>query len=161
MYFSPLLIPYDGSRASRQAVEYVAEHLGASPIEVCLLNVQSPVLDDPSLLHAAGAMVRSHRAIGQRMLEPAREALSAAGIQHTAEVEFGDPADAIAWHAQRGGFNMIVVGNRRQRGLADFFRGSVVRRLIDRSRVPVMVVHDEGEPVLHRQSPRDAPFIAA
>src|SRR5690349_12332928 len=100
MYFSPLLLAYDGSAASDHALGYVVENLRDTAAEVVVINVQPPLIHEPELMDLGPALARADREEGERILAPARAILRDAGIRHTAEVVFGEPAEAVARAAQ-------------------------------------------------------------
>jgi nucleotide-binding universal stress UspA family protein len=92
MKSSPLLLAYDGSPASGHALHYVVENLRDTVAKVVLVNVQPPLIHEPELMELGPALARADRAEGERILAPARAVLEEAGISHTAEVAFGEPA---------------------------------------------------------------------
>ena len=140
--FSPLLLPYDGSAASSYALRYVAESLRDTDAKVVVINVQPPLIHEPELMDLGPALARADRAEGERILAPARAVLEEAGISHTAEVAFGEPAEAIARLAQVRGCRLVVAGASRRRPMGRFFRASTASRLLAISPVPVIVVRE-------------------
>ena len=142
MYFSPLLVPYDGSPASVHALRYVAENFRDTAVEVVLINIQPPLIHEPELMGLGPALARDDRKEGERILAPARAILEEAGISHTAEVGFGEPAEAVARMAQARGSRHIVAGASHRRSIAHFFRPSMASRLLALSPVPVIIVRE-------------------
>src|SRR5690349_21388346 len=140
MHFSPVMLPYDGSPASAHALRYVVENLRGSDAEVVMINVQPPLIHEPELVGLGSALAWADRQEGERILAPARAILDEAGINHTAEVVFGEPADAIARIVDPRGGRLVVAGAGRRRSLAEFFRGSMASRLLAVSPVPVTIV---------------------
>jgi nucleotide-binding universal stress UspA family protein len=138
-----LLVAVDGSptatRAAEAAVAIAARH-GA---DLCLLHV----LDDDRLRELA-AVVAEDAAEAQRRLEKAAghmleglgELAREKGVACTARVESGDPPRVIEAVARECGADMIVVGKVGQRGVRSWFMGSVARRLIETSSIPVVVI---------------------
>jgi nucleotide-binding universal stress UspA family protein len=140
MYFSPLMMPYDGSTASAAALRHLADNLRGTAAQVMLVNVQPPLIHEPELMELGPALARADRAEGERALAPARAVLEQAGISHTAEVAFGDPAAVISRLAQARGCQLVVAGASPRRSVADFLGTSVARRLLEISPVPVAIV---------------------
>src|SRR5687767_10226075 len=124
MYFSPLLVPYDGSAAADKAVRYVAENFRDPAVEVRLVNVQRPILEDDALRHVAPLIAREARAEGEKILAPAAAVLEEAGVRHAVEVGFGDPAETLVRIAVARGARLIVVGAKQRRTLVDLVRSS-------------------------------------
>ena len=140
--FSPLLLAYDGSPASVHALHYVVENLRDTAAKVVMVNVQPPLIHEPELMDLGPALARADRAEGERILAPARAVLKEAGIGHTAEVAFGEPAAAVARLAQVRGCRLVVAGASHRRPMGGFLRASMVSRLIAASPVPVTIVRE-------------------
>ena len=60
---------------------------------------------------------------------------------------FGDPSIDIASTAVDLGADLIVIGRHRDRGIAEFFRGTTIERMARTSAVPILVAR--REPVAH------------
>lgn len=54
----------------------------------------------------------------------------------------GDPVDELLNTAEAIGADSIVVGNRGQNALSTLLLGSVAQGITERSRVPVLLIHD-------------------
>ncbi|MCA9854611.1 MAG: universal stress protein, partial [Dehalococcoidia bacterium] len=57
----------------------------------------------------------------------------------------GNPAEAIAEEAVRGGHDLVVMASHARRGLGRLLFGSVADEVIRRGRVPTLVVPDEDD----------------
>lgn len=68
----------------------------------------------------------------------------------------GDPARQAAVQQEYGGADLIVVGRRLRSAVADFFFGSVARRLLSWSSSDVLVV-PHGQRTLIRTSAKIGP----
>ncbi len=144
--FSSILVPVDGSRFAKHAVETardVARHYDAS---VHLLHV----IRDMSLpqeimdMIAAGEVTASRKEIledsAEIMLDSAREHLEQAGIRDVqSKYVTGDPATKIADYAVRNGIDLIVIGHRGL-GPEGGLLGSVTRKLLNESEIACLVV---------------------
>lgn len=62
----------------------------------------------------------------------------------TVVIETGDPADVIVRAAEKYGCDLIVTGLARDEPLGRIILGGTVERLVQRSRVPVLVVRKRG-----------------
>jgi nucleotide-binding universal stress UspA family protein len=160
MYFSPLMLPYDGSSASAEALRHLVENLRGTPAQVMLVNVQPPLVHEPEFTELGPALARAERAEGERLLAPARAVLQEAGISHTAEVAFGDPAAVIARLAEARGCQLVVAGVSRRRSVADFLGTSLVRRLLEISPVPVAIVRAPASALGGERRFARFPFLA-
>ena len=156
-----ILLPFDGSQASEHAARYVARSLAGTQASVVLLNAQQPILDDPALLHSAGAIVAAHRAAGDRVLGVARGILEAEGVACASEVAFGPAVEAIVKAADARRCALVVMGTRGRHALVNLFTGSVPSRVVQRSPVPVMLIRHQMQGLLRMPRQPSAPFIAA
>jgi nucleotide-binding universal stress UspA family protein len=111
------------------------------PLEVHLLNVQSPVMaGDVNVFTTAPAVRSRRRTAGDEVLKRARSILAAARIEHTAEVVFGDPAPAIVRSAALNECDKIVMATRNSCLLHALLRPSVARRVVKLAPIPVTIV---------------------
>lgn len=155
-----ILMPFDGSPASLRAVRYAGDCLAGLPVHVQLLNVQSPVLDDPALLHAAYAMLEGHRREGRGILDTAERVLRAAHVPFDSEVVMASPVEAIVRAAVRHSSHLVLMGTRGRSPLVNLLARSVPSRVVQRSPVPVLLVRVQ-EAMQPQPVPPRPPFIAA
>ena len=138
-----ILIPVDGSGASRRALEYVARTwANVRDVEVHLINVQEPPPAEIVLeagLTSADWQVE-HQKVGHEVMDPACKALEAVGLHYTAAVCVGNPADQIVARARELACTQIVMGTRGLSALASFVLGSVATRVIHAAPCPVTLV---------------------
>ena len=138
--YDSLLLPTDGSDASRAAVDHglaLAASVGAT---VRVLSVA------PSGPH--GAMKRDQmRADPQAEAESAIEAVEsvATGYDVVVEsvVESGLPQEVIVAEAERSGVDAIVMGTAGRSGIDHVLLGSVTEEVLRSAPVPVIVVGPE------------------
>lgn len=96
---------------------------------------QSPV----TLLHVARR--EEERATGEKALARAREMLvSASHLSVDARLRQGDPIVTILAEAQEGDHDLIVMGARKEVGLAQRLLGSVAQAVVRRALTSVLVV---------------------
>ncbi|MEM4971782.1 MAG: universal stress protein, partial [Sulfolobales archaeon] len=109
----------------------LAKRYGAEIIVVTVVDIASST--DPTAIKIA------EDAAGQISSE-ASEKLSREGVKHSSIIRHGDPGVEIVKVAEENKADLIVVGSR---GLSTFRRlilGSVSRRVINKSKIPVLVV---------------------
>jgi nucleotide-binding universal stress UspA family protein len=138
-----ILVPVDGSGASRRAVEFVVQHWAqADEVHIHLVNVQEP---PPAEVALEAGMTPAdwqaeHQKAGHEVMDPACKALTAAGLRFTATVCVGHPAEQIATRANELECSQIVMGTRGLSALASLVLGSVATRVIHAARCPVTLV---------------------
>jgi nucleotide-binding universal stress UspA family protein len=142
-----ILLAADGSRFTRAAAVYLAEHLRRSPShELHLLHVH-PSLPYPGAVAAIGsaAVEAYHRDESRAALAVAEAPLREARIALRSIWEVGDPAQDIVAYAERHGIDLIVMGSHGHGALAALALGSVTSKVVARARVPVLIVRDPSE----------------
>jgi nucleotide-binding universal stress UspA family protein len=143
-----ILIATDGSSASREAVHFgleLAVDEGAAVTFVHVAPGHDPV---PTGVYGVAVAVH-HQATARDYASLAAAGAMAAerGVEATAKLLQGHPADEIVAYADSIGADMIVVGSRGPRGVASPLLGSVSRDVLTESRRPVLVVRDTTAPV--------------
>lgn len=145
--FRSILVPVDGSAHASSALDRA--------IDLALLESAQPEKPRLTLLSAwyaypwygEGAGLVDIHAIETDMEERARQTVEAArrrvpaGIRVTTEVVGERPADAIVDAVAHGRHDLIVMGSRGRGGLRSLLLGSVSLEVVQRSPVPVMLVH--------------------
>ena len=136
-----VLIPVLDSVNALPAARYVVrEFHGSRPLEVCFLHVRSRLA---AMLGSAWAG-RTRRAAqliaAEKDLRAARELLASFGISCTVRVKAGDRAELIAAAARRPGVDLVVLGAARYRSATRMAEDGVIRKLLDGTAAPLVVV---------------------
>jgi nucleotide-binding universal stress UspA family protein len=125
------------------AVEHAIEHASRGDAQVHLINVQPPVMaGDVNYFMSAKMVFDMRREAGERALRSALRRLDANHVQHTAEIVFGEPVEAIARCAVERGCTKIVMGTKGRSLIANLVARSVASRVVRRAHVPVTLVKD-------------------
>lgn len=156
MPFGTILVPLDGSQAAEDALPYAATVAAALHAPIRLFQV----VDQEELRLMSNSVPGSTRA------SPAEEArgpvlqyldgtaahLRGKGIEVTAGVAVGAPADAILAEAAETGAGMIVMATRGRGGAARWIIGSVADKVMRTSARPVLLVRSsEPAEAVHLQ----------
>lgn len=137
------LVPIDGSAESMRAVEHVIAQVSPGDARVHLINVQPPIMaGDVNFFMSAKMVADRRRATGERALRAAKRLLDANHIQHTSEVVFGKPVDAIVRYAAERGCTKIVMGTKGRSLIANLLARSVASRVVRRAHVPVTLIKE-------------------
>ncbi|RMQ50090.1 Universal stress protein family [Pseudomonas cichorii] len=139
-----VLIPFDGSAHSKNALDYViglSGHL-ARPLQVHLLNVQaSPVVYSdylaPDMIDGVKAGLYNE---ANRVLEEAVVLLKRADIAHQTHVDLGNVAEQVQSAVKQLGCDTVVMGTRGLGSFGGFLLGSVANRVIHEVSVPVILI---------------------
>lgn len=158
MKFKKLLVPFDGSKASSNAVLSAIELATLSPeSHVILLHVvpelQIPLIfERPIHSRRTGEITTTTeywkeiyqdlKAAALKTLEDSKAKFVSAGISVEARTELGNPSDVIIKHAEHDNVDLIVMGSTGLRGISKIRAlGSVSRRVAEEASCPVLLVH--------------------
>jgi len=137
-----ILIAADGSAYTRQAVEYVVEHLetlSAKP-EICLLHVQFPLPGRASAYVQRKVLQDYYLSESRKALKVATLMLNRAGVPYREKHLVGDPGTTIAAIASDGKFDLVVMGSHGHGMLRNLVLGSVASKVLAKCKVPVLVI---------------------
>ena len=137
-----ILLAVDGSPVSRRAVQHairLSKQL-ASPAAVTLFNADMPLLQAAAAKLGADAVREYHADNGQHAVRDARALLKRAKLPFRELLVVADPAEAIVREAKAGKHDLVVMGTRGRGALEGLLLGSVARKVIAQSSVPVTVV---------------------
>jgi nucleotide-binding universal stress UspA family protein len=144
-----ILLATDGSNQAVQATEVVAKLFGdmqgtsvtvlfvkdlALPASTVPEEGEVQFLPDPML------MQQEMNELASSSLKTAEEILQKTKLEVSTRELWGRPADTIAAVAEQDGYDLIAMGSRGMGALAEIIVGSVSRRVLQRSRVPVLVI---------------------
>jgi len=137
-----VLLAIDGSPVSRRATQHavkLARQL-ASPPELVLFNADEPLLQSVAIKLGADAVRAYHEENGRAAMRDARALLKRAHLSFAELQVVGAPAEAIVREAKRGRYDLVVMGTHGRGALEGLLLGSVARKVIAQSPVPVTVV---------------------
>jgi nucleotide-binding universal stress UspA family protein len=141
-----ILVPVDGSKYSRAAIEFIASRAtlaGASP-EVQLLNVQLEVPVRAARLIGKAEVAAYYEDESKKALKGAVSALKRAGLAASAGYAIGHPAQAIAQRADESEVDLIAMGSHGHGALASLLLGSVTLGVLGRTRKPLLLLRGHG-----------------
>jgi nucleotide-binding universal stress UspA family protein len=146
--YSRILLPTNGSPCSHAAAEYARDLLKLNP-SACL-----------TLLHVRRKQERAYRVYRwtevevplseeekrriceaeERIFGQTEKILADVGLVADTEVAEGSPAEEICAYAERGGYDLIVMGARTGGKIRDLLGKSVSRQVLQGVRCPVLIV---------------------
>jgi nucleotide-binding universal stress UspA family protein len=142
--FQRILVPSDGSEHSLRAVDYavdLARKYGAT-LEVVVVAEYQHITAAHLPESVSERLRESVQEAAERALQHTLEHVRAAGGSAEGKLLEGLPAEAIADEAERGEYQLIVMGSR---GLTAerrdaYWIGSVTQRLLRHAPCPVLVL---------------------
>lgn len=143
-----ILVPVDGSAASRKAAEKAIEAAKEKSAELTFIYV----VNNPDIMSDGQYGIRTRDEIlnlkafteetGKKFLDKFVNELETGDLTVKKEVVSGQPDDEIVKLANEGEFELIVMGRRGFSRIKRFFVGSVTQRVISDAPCPVLVVQE-------------------
>lgn len=146
-----IVIAYDFSTAAKRAAETARAIHGLFHGPLFLVHVYVDAWGEYPLRNTGVDEATESRKEALRlglneMLDAAASDLFSIDAQSTqTKLVTGDPVDAILTFAQDVGANLICAGTTGKGGIERLLMGSVARRLVHESTLPVLLTHDEEQ----------------
>lgn len=139
-----ILVATDGSADSGNAIEWLAHFPLPANASVDVVSVIPRPIFDETVVPTPWSELRAQT---ERGLEEARRRLAKRWPTVTAHVLYGDPREAIADAASRGGVDLVVVGARGLGAVTSFLVGSVSLGVARHAPCAVLVCKGPARPV--------------
>lgn len=136
---SKILVPVDGSANSKRAFEK-AVSLASGGSATALYVIETPptvYVESQKVLDAAMAKYKKE---ADEVLDGYEAMAASHGIKIEAVIAEGDPGTAIVSYAEKGGFDMIVMGSRGRGKITEAVLGSVSSKVLKDAKCPVVIV---------------------
>ncbi len=142
-----ILVAIDGSEHSEKVIDETITIANALEAEVTVLHVTGEYdLQNRISIHMADEyweqIKKNMKEEAEKIAGKAVERLKENGIKAEFKVLIGkqSPADGICKMADRGEFNLLILGSRRIRGLKEAFLGSVSNKVAHCTEKNVLIV---------------------
>lgn len=139
-----IMVAWDGSETAAQAFDKAAEISARFDAELHIVSVAQVPDYAETTGEYKGALEDAERFF-ERKGEMLEEAARKHGVKYEREVIHGHPSRTLIEYAERGGFDLMVVGRKGRGALERFMVGSVTRRLAIYAPCPVLIVPKAGE----------------
>jgi nucleotide-binding universal stress UspA family protein len=144
-----ILIATDGSALADKAVAHglalakaVGARVTALTVEVPLSVFEAPEAKMPQLSDALSPHGELMRRYASQVLQRVAEAAEAAGVAcKILELEHARPSEAIVEAAEDKGCDLIVMASHGRSGVSAALLGSVTRKVLTQTKLPVLVCH--------------------
>ena len=136
-----ILVAVDGSPISAKAVKFAINLVRqlAEPPKLTLFYADPPLLNAAAIKLGASALKEYHDGNVQFATKTARAAFNRAHVAFVEEQVVAIPSEAIVKFAQKGKFDMIIMGSRGRSGLSGLLLGSVTSKVIAHCEIPVTI----------------------
>ena len=143
--FRSILVPTDGSRSARRAVEYaldLARHYDA--IVHVLYVVDVPGGTEPITDFRTASLLERREAEGRQATAAAVTQAEELGVPVVSAVRTGTPSETILSYAEEVDADLIVMGTQGRSGLVQHLLGGVADRVVRTARRPVLLVRSNA-----------------
>jgi nucleotide-binding universal stress UspA family protein len=133
-----ILVPVDGSKFSRTAVNFVASRstlVGSNP-DIEVLNVQLAIPTRATRVVGRDVVASYYTDEAEKALKPARARLQKAGLEPVVRFTVGNPAAEISAAAAKGKADLIVMGSHGRSALKGLLVGSVTNAVLRARETP-------------------------
>lgn len=145
--FTKILFATDGSDCSLGAAHYAACLAQKTGAAITILHVAEPIREHPFLSLPGfelgideDRLMEFQNGISRKIIGPAGEIFTAAGIPFERRTAIGHPARTIVEVAEKEGFDLIVVGSSGHGQAGALLLGSVSDRVAHLATCPVFIV---------------------
>jgi nucleotide-binding universal stress UspA family protein len=132
-----ILIAYDGSEPAGHALARAGQIAQRDDGDLTVISVVPLQASGP---RSAGPVMSGDVEEHGRELDEAVAKLKEMGVEAKKIEAVGHPAESIVDEADRGKFDLIVVGHRGLHGVARFLMGSTATRVVTHAHCDVLVV---------------------
>jgi nucleotide-binding universal stress UspA family protein len=143
-----ILVAFDGSPHSKQALEWAIDLSRNSKGSVVVVYVFEPI-NIMSIYDAKGGSdmtmkeaVKELKERGQETLEEAKTICVRRGAEVKTELLQGNIAETIIQYAKKEQIDLIIAGTKGRGEVEGLLMGSVTRSLVSLAHIPVLVVKD-------------------
>jgi nucleotide-binding universal stress UspA family protein len=139
--FSKLLVPVDGSENSLRALEeaiFLSKKLDAQITALHVMEKAPTVYIHPQ--KELEELLKNYRKESERILEKCQQIGKNNRIELNMAISEGDVASKIIRYAEKGRFDMVVMGHRGSGKFKEMVLGSVSEKVLHRTKCSVLIV---------------------
>ena len=137
-----ILVPVDGSPFTKRMLAYLAAHdewLGAHHQYTVLHTVHGVSGHAASVLDK-NVLQDYYHDESEKVFKPIRTFFKKQGLEATFASKVGHASEAIATMAQKGKYDLIVMGSHGQGSLTNLVMGSVATKVLAHCATPVLLI---------------------
>ena len=137
-----ILVATDGSGYTTKAVDYLINHknvFGETPDLTCI-HVSTPLPGRAARVVGKEISAGYYAEESARATDKALKTLARAGMNARVISRRGNPGEEIAAIAEKGGFDMIVMGSHGHGALGSLVMGSVAAKVLGSCKTPVLLI---------------------
>ena len=139
--YRKMLVPLDGSELAESVFVYVKELAGGLDIDVIVLHVAIPGLDQFTPMREAYVAQSAEKLQSDaREVQSKRTPKPKKAVKITGELAVGYPAEEILRYSEEKKIDLIVMATHGRSGLKRWSLGSVADKILRASNIPVWLV---------------------
>jgi nucleotide-binding universal stress UspA family protein len=150
--YKKILVPYDGSKYSKEALNEaseIAKKFGSTLYLLMVVDVSAVkppgmllgIMMEKKLKKWSTQLLESVKTKADKILDSEMQSCRKSGIETYYEIQTGNAVDSILKFANRHGVDLIVIGSRGISGIGKIMAlGSVSRKISEEADCPVMII---------------------
>lgn len=137
-----ILLAADGSDYTRKMVDFVVNQreLFDPAHEYTVFNAQIPLPNHAASVVGSQATHDYYAEEAQKVIDPVVQRLTASGLRASGTWKTGSVGETIAEFAEKGGYDLVIMGSHGHGALGRLVMGSVANRVLANCVVPVLLV---------------------
>ena len=137
-----ILVAVDGSPFTKRMLAYLTAHdeFPGQGHQYTVLHTVAPVPARAAAVIDKPTLDAFYKDGADKVFKPIRTFLSRQGIQADYVSKVGHPADTVASFAEKGKFDLLVMGSHGHGSLTNLVLGSVATKVLAKCRTPVLLV---------------------
>ncbi|MCZ8514789.1 universal stress protein [Paenibacillus filicis] len=152
MAYKHILVVYDGSDLAKSALDQAVRIVREHPVtRLTVLHVfHFPnILVGGVFYTALSGLENEYLDYAETLIEDARKAIE--GLPYaTVQMREGFPVETILEVSEEGGCDLVIMGSRGLSGLKEFMLGSVSHAVVQKAKMPVMIIKGTGAIIQNR-----------
>ena len=142
--YKKILVCFDGSEGSKGALLQAIELAKQNDAAITALWVRGTLPHYPETVDEIEQEKGATDLFWQKLKRELQKTASQNGIKIDSECLFGNPSKTILEYSERGGFDVIVLGNRGHSGLWGRFLGHTADRVSENATCSVLIVRPKA-----------------
>lgn len=134
---SNILVPLDDSKDSVRGLDKAISIAKESGAKITGINV---VAVAPTLASTVINYKKFLTKKAETLLDSAKKNCEKQEVKFSSKIQYGSPASKIVETAEKGKFDLVVIGSRGIGGIKGAILGSVANTVVNKSKVSVLVV---------------------
>jgi nucleotide-binding universal stress UspA family protein len=137
-----ILVAVDGSSYTKRMLAYLAAHdewLGSAH-DYTVMHTVPPVPQRAAAVLDRKVLKEYYEAEAEKVFKPIRSFFTRRGMRAVYLGKVGSAGDLIAGEAEKGGYELLIMGSRGHGALTGLVMGSVATKVLANCNTPVLLI---------------------